>query len=144
MFQIHHLKVQKAHREGHNDEKHMTLIGAAAAMMLMASGCAKDKEPQEPVTLTYDDILPEPAQEPVIVRDEQSMVQEGRTEQAETAADAETETQTVPFADRIAEGQAIVYNIETSAYEEGAVSVEYPQLTGMVDETILLLCRLLC
>ncbi|RAZ75587.1 hypothetical protein DK853_43675, partial [Klebsiella oxytoca] len=77
--------------------------------------------------LTYDDILPEPAQEPVIVRDEQSMVQEGRTEQAETAADAETETQTVPFADRIAEGQAIVYNIETSAYEEGAVSVEYPQ-----------------
>ncbi len=117
-------------------KKHMTLIGAAAAMMLMASGCAKDKEPQEPVTLTYDDILPEPAQEPVIVRDEQSMVQEGRTEQAETAADAETETQTVPFADRIAEGQAIVYNIETSAYEEGAVSVEYPQLTGMVDEEV--------
>lgn len=114
--------------------KYMKLIGVAAAMLLMAAGCGKDKEPQEPATLTYDDIFPEPTQQPVIVREEQSMVQEERTEQAETVTDAETET--VPFADRIAKGQGIVCNIETSVFEEGAVSVEYPQLTGMADEEV--------
>lgn len=115
-------------------KNNMKYICIMALFALMAAGCGTDREPENPITLTYDDILPEPTQQPVIVRDEQSMVQEEHTDQVESVTEAETEI--MPFADRIANGQNVVYRIETSVYEEGAVSVEYPQLADMVDEEV--------
>lgn len=108
--------------------KKMKLIGIAGIMMLMIFGCGKEKEPEEPTEVSYADILPKEP-EPVIVRDKESTAIEESTEETETAAEAET--QIVPFADRIAGENAVSYNIESAVYEDGAVSVEYPQLTGM-------------
>ncbi|MDE7323975.1 MAG: DUF4163 domain-containing protein, partial [Lachnospiraceae bacterium] len=114
-------------------KNYIKLISIAAAVMVMAAGCGEYKEVEEPFTLTYDDILPEPPQ-PVIVRDELNTVQEQNTEQTETVT--EEETVIVPFADRTAQGQDIIYNVEASVFEEGIVSVEYPQLTGMVNAEV--------
>lgn len=61
------------------------------------------------------------------MRDEQNTVPEEHE-------GTEEETESVLFADRVADGQGTAYNIETSVYEEGSVHVEYPQLTGMADE----------
>ncbi len=110
-------------------KKYMKYLGMMVMIGLMAAGCGNSREPEPPLTLSFDDILPEPTQ--VIVRDEQSTVQEEHTEQAESVTEEETEI--TPFADRIADGQDVVYSIETSVYEEDKVSVEYPQLAGMAD-----------
>lgn len=115
--------------------KYMGLIGMAAVIVVSAAGCGTDegKGSKEPVVMDFDTIVrDDPTQ--VIVRDGQHTAGT-EAAQPETESSEETETEAVvPYADRIAGENGVTYNIETAVHEEGAVRVEYPQLTGLPDE----------
>lgn len=100
--------------------------------MMAAAGCRgnADKREAEPVVEDYDAIMRnDPTQ--VIVRDE-PVTAEPETVEQENESSAETET-VVPYTDRIAGDNSVLYDIETAVYEDGVVRVEYPQLAGMTD-----------
>ena len=115
--------------------KYTGCICIFTVIMLSAAGCGGNagKGDKEPIVKDFDTLMrDDPAQ--VIVRDEPQTISTERTEQ-ETECSVESETAVVvPYADRIAGENGVVYNIETAVYEEGAVRVEYPQLTGLSDE----------
>lgn len=103
-------------------------------IMLLAAGCGgnADKKETEPIVEDFDALMRDDRTQ-VIVRDE-PVATEAETAGQETEDSAETETEmVVPYADRVAGDNGVLYNIETTVYEDGAVSVEYPQLTGMAD-----------
>lgn len=103
-------------------------------IMLLAAGCGGNADKKEEELIVEDfDALTRDDRTQVIVRDE-PVATEAETAGQETEDSAETETEmVVPYADRVAGDNGVLYNIETTVYEDGAVSVEYPQLTGMAD-----------
>ena len=116
--------------------KYIKIISITIVIVLAAAGCGGNaaRESEVPVIEDFDAILHDQRTQ-VIVRDEPDTVNvESTEEEAETSTEAETEM-VVPYADRIAGGNSITYNIETAVYENGVVRVEYPQLTGMADGT---------
>lgn len=113
----------------------MGSICVFTVIVLSAAGCGgkAGQEAAAPVVEDFDAIMRnDPTQ--VIVRDEpQAVSTETAEQETESSVGAETEA-VVPYADRIAGENGVSYNIETAVYEEGAVRVEYPQLTGLADE----------
>ncbi|MDE5699510.1 MAG: hypothetical protein K2I96_19230 [Lachnospiraceae bacterium] len=103
-------------------------------IMLLAAGCGGNADKKEEELIVEDfDALTRDDRTQVIVRDE-PVTTEAETAVQETEDSAESETEmVVPYADRVAGDNGVLYNIETTVYEDGAVSVEYPQLTGMAD-----------
>lgn len=113
--------------------KYTKITAIAVMMMLIAAGCGKNttqEETEVPVIEDFD-VMRNDQRTQVIVRDEP--VSPETEAMVETSVEMET-GEVIPYADRIAEDNIVVYNIETAVYEEGAVRVEYPQLTGMTDE----------
>ena len=115
-------------RKDKSMRKYMGIGCILTVIMLAAAGCGGNagKKDQELIVEDYDAILSNDKSQ-VIVRNEPA---------ADGTETAEPETEAVtPYADRIAgENAACEYGIETAVYEEGAVRVEYPQLTGMADQ----------
>ncbi len=118
--------------------KYIRFISLLTIIMMMAAGCGGNADNnKEPVVEDYDAIL-RGDQSQVIVRDEPGAAGT-ETAESETAGTVETEIQAeteqvIPYADRTAGENAVAYQIGSAVYEEGAVRVEYPQLTGMSDE----------
>lgn len=117
--------------------KYITWICILAATMLSAAGCGgnADKGDKGPAVVDFDALTRDDSTQ-VIVRDEPPATSM-ETAKQETEGITEAETEAVePYVDRIAaeNGVRYNYNIEMAVYEEGAVRVEYPQLTGLPDE----------
>lgn len=101
-------------------------------------GCGQKEEAASVENVVeFEQITPEES-EPVIIRDEQPATAETATEETITEEETTTtvEEEIVPWVDRMAGEQVISYSIETAAYEEGAVKVTYPQISGMENAEI--------
>lgn len=125
-------------RKDKSMRKYMVIGCILTVIMLAAAGCGGNagKKDQELIVEDYDAILSNDKSQ-VIVRNEPAADGTETAEpETESAPVTEPETEAVtPYADRIAgENAACEYGIETAVYEEGAVRVEYPQLTGMADQ----------
>lgn len=115
--------------------KRAGLLLACGVVACGVFGCGqKEETSQLENVVEFEQIMPEES-EPVIIRDEQPAAVEAPTEEEETTTIAEEE-EIVPWVDRMAGEQAVSYSIETVVYEEGAVKVTYPQLSGMANTEI--------
>ncbi len=106
--------------------KYVFLCGV---LVCMSFGCGQ-KEQQIAIedVVEFEQITPMES-EPIIIRAEQPSVVESTVEEESTTMTEEEEI--VPWVDRVAGEQAVVYSIETQVYEDGIVKLTYPQLSGM-------------
>ena len=101
----------------------LCMAGVAAGLL---SGCGRQE--QETETVQYQEIATQETV-PIVVIPEG--LDEEESQETETAQTQETES-VIAFADE----KSVVYEITDAVYEDGAIKLHYPQITGMDDENI--------
>lgn len=109
--------------------KRMEYFALCGILSCILFGCGQAE--QQVLTedvVEFEQITPMES-EPIILREEQPSIEETVTEEETTTAEEEI----IPWVDRVAGEQAVSYSIETQTYEEGAIKLTFPQITGMQD-----------
>lgn len=116
-------------------KRFVRMLCAIGVIGCLISGCSRNQEPStKEIVEDFDKIIPA-GEEPVILRDETAQNNEttqsqGVDEIEQSQSVAATE-EVEPYVDRFAKGTKVLYHIESTFYEEGAVKITYPQFTEM-------------
>lgn len=107
--------------------EYFALCGVVSCILF---GCGQvEQQVLTEEVVEFEEITPLES-EPIIIRVEQSNVEESVFEEETTTIEAE---EIIPWVDRMAGEQPVSYSIESKTYEEGVVKLTFPQITGMQD-----------
>lgn len=115
--------------------KRAKIVVLCAMLIGMMCGCnQKEQNRVAEEVVEFEQIAPMES-EPIIIRDEQAVAEAVMAEEETTTVIAEEE-EIIPWIDRVAGEQAVMYSVETQVYENGIIKLTYPQFSGMQNTEI--------
>lgn len=104
------------------------MLTIVCMVLCAVTGCQKKEKEKE--VIEFEGIVPEEV--PVILRDENYVPQTLESE-PETEEETETEEVVEPFCDK----NQITYQVKVQTFQQGNISIEYPEVTDMDDDALM-------